>query len=219
MTRTMLMLSAMAAGLLAGCASPAGSPSSAVSAAPNGPAMSQFTSTPVAGLPECKQYSATATIDGKPQPLNGEACRLPDGSWHIAEQPAGTTIVYQTVYWPPTSDVAYDACFDDPYYGPCLYDFPFGFSVGFPVFIDIHHHFDRFVYASQFHRFGPTGHFGPMDDFADGGGFHHAFLGGFPNGFHDGLHDGFHDGFHGGFGGGFHGQFPGGFSGGGFHHR
>ena len=212
MTRTMLILSAVAAGLLVGCAGPAGSPSStAVSAAPNGPAMSQFTSTPVAGLPECKQYSATATIDGKPQALNGEACRLPDGSWHIAEQPAGTTVVYQTVYWPPASDVAYNACFDDPYYGPCLYDFPFGFSVGFPVFIDIHRHFDRFIYAGQFHHFGPAGHFGPMDHFADGGGFH------------DGLHDGFHDGFHGGFGDGFrgefHGQFPGGFSGGGFHRR
>jgi hypothetical protein len=152
--------------------------------------MSEFTSTPVSGLPQCSQYSATATIDGKPQPLTGEACQQPDGSWHIAEQPAGSSIVYQTIYWPPAGAVGYDACFNVPYDYPCLYGFPFGFSAGFPVFIDIHHHF---------HHFGPIGHFGPIDHFAHVGGFH----------------DGFHDGFQGGFAGGFHGGFPGG----GFHHR
>ena len=138
MTRTLLMLQAMAAGLLAGCAGPGALPPSAVApVGENGPAMSQFTSTPIAGLPECKQYSATATVGGKPQPLTGEACRQPDGSWHIAEQPAGGTVLYQTIYWPPAGDIAYDACFDGPYVAgpyvaPCLYDFPFGFSVGFP---------------------------------------------------------------------------------------
>ena len=236
MTRTKLMLFGMAAGVLAGCASPADPPSSgAVSAnAPpvseptvitpsdpgptGGPAvvtpdgaspsdeipMSQFTSTPVAGLPQCNQYSVTATVDGKPQPLNGEACQQPDGSWHIAEQPAGSTVVYQTVYWPPPGDAAYgDACFYGPYDYPCLYGFPFGFSIGFPVFIDIHHHFHHFVFGGQFHHLGPVGHFGPIDHFAHEGGFH--------NGFHNGLHNGFH----GNFGGGFHG----GFSGGGFHNK
>jgi hypothetical protein len=197
MTRTLLMLKAMAAGLLAGCAGPGALPPSDVArVGENGPAMYQFTSTPIAGLPECKQYSATATVGGKPQPLTGEACRQPDGSWHIAEQPAGGTVLYQTIYWPPAGDIAYDACFDGPYVAgpyvaPCLYDFPFGFSVGFPVFIDIHHHFDRFVYAGQFHRFGPDGHFGAMDRSADAGDFRHGF------------HDGFDGGFGGGFGGGF----------------
>jgi hypothetical protein len=172
--------------LLAGCADPAAT-------GPGGSAMSQFVATPVAGLPACQQYNATATLGGKPQPLTGEACRQPDGSWHIAEQPAGTTAVYQTVYWPPP-DVAYNACFDSPYDAPCLYDFPFGFSVGFPVFIDIHRHFDHFVYDGSFHHFGPSGHFGSINRFADAGGFH----------------PGFHNGFHGGFAGGFHGGFPGG---------
>jgi hypothetical protein len=147
----------------------------------DGTAMSEFTSTPVSGLPQCNQYSATATINGKPQPLKGEACQQPDGSWHIAEQPAGSSVVYQTVYWPPAGAVAYDACFGNPYDYPCLYNFPFGASIGVPVFIDIHHHF---------HHFGPIGHFGPIDHFAHVGGFH--------------------DGFHGGFAGGFQGGFPGG---------
>jgi hypothetical protein len=196
MTRTLLMLLVMAAGLLAGCASP-GAPSPLTTAAAGGPALSQFNSTPVAGLPQCEQYSATATAGGKAQPLTGEACRQPDGSWHIAEQPAGGTVLYQTIYWPPAGDIAYDACFDgpyaaDPYGAPCLYDFPFGFSVGFPVFIDIHHHFGRFVYAGQFHRFGPAGHFGAMDRFAAAGDFRHGF------------HEGFDGGFGRGFGGGFH---------------
>ena len=194
MTRTLVMLQVMAAALLAGCAGP-GAPSPGTAAA-GGPALSQFTSTPVAGLPQCKQYTATATVGGKPQPLTGEACRQPDGSWHIAEQPAGGNVLYQTIYWPPAGDIAYDACFDgpyaaDPYGAPCLYDFPFGFSVGFPVFIDIHHHFDRFVYAGQFRRFGPAGHFGAMDHFAAAGDSRHGF------------HDGFDGGFGRGFGGGF----------------
>jgi hypothetical protein len=188
---------------------PAGGPAIVTpngSSTPDGTPMSQFTSTPVAGLPQCNQYSVTATVDGKQQPLNGEACQQPDGSWHIAEQPEGSSVVYQSVYWPPAGAVAYDACFDNPYDYPCLYDFPFGFSIGFPVFIDLHHHFHPFVFGDQFHHFGPVGHLGPVDHFAHFGGFH------------DGFH-GFHNGFHGGFGGGFHGGFPGGFSGGGFHHK
>jgi hypothetical protein len=158
--------------------------------------MSQFTATPVAGLPQCSQYSVTATIDGKTQPLNGEACRQPDGSWHIAEQAAAGGAVYQTVYWPPPESVAYnDVCFDGPYDYPCLYGFPFGFSIGFPVFIDIHHHFHHYISNGQYHS-RPMGHFGPISHFSHVEGFH----GGHEGGFHG-------DDFH---GGGFHG--------GGFHH-
>ena len=162
--------------------------------------MSQFTSTPVANLPQCNQYNATATVDGNLQVLNGEACQQPDGSWEIAEQPAGSTVVYQTIYWPPAGVVATNACFDNVYNYPCLYAFPFGFSVGIPVFIDIHHNFHRFAFDGKSPHFGPIGHFGRLDHFAHIGGFHTEF----------------HNGFHGGFAGGNHGQFHGGFSGGGF---
>jgi hypothetical protein len=183
MSRTKFVLLGMAMGVLGGCATPAG-PS-----APDGATLSQFTSTPVAGLPQCSQYSVTATVNGKPQPLKGEACRQPDGSWHIAEQPAGGADVYQTVYWPPAGPVAYDACFDDVYDYPCLYDFPFAFSIGFPVFIDVHRHFHPFggVHRLDDDRFG---HFGHVDHF---------------NGLHDGFQRGFAGGVHEGFGGGFHG--------------
>jgi hypothetical protein len=167
--------------------------------ASDGTAMSQFTSSPITRLPQCNQYSVTATVDGKKKPLNGEACQQPDGSWHIAEQPVGGKGVYQTVYWPPPADVTYDdVCFDGFYDYPCLYDFPFGFSIGFPVFIDVQHHFHHFVFGDQFHHFGPVGHFGPVDHFSRFGGFHDGF-----------------GGFHGGFASGFHG----GFSGGGFNHK
>jgi hypothetical protein len=66
-----------------------------------GPMMSQFTAMPVAGLLQCCEYSVIANVEGRPQPLKGEACRQPDGSWHIAEQPVNAGDVYQTVYWPP----------------------------------------------------------------------------------------------------------------------
>jgi hypothetical protein len=150
--------------------------------------MSQFTATPVAGLPQCRQYSVTATVDGKPQPLNGEACQQPDGSWHIAEQAAGGGAVYQTVYWPPVGSVAYnDVCFDGPYGYPCLYGFPFGFSIGFPVFIDIHHHFHHFVFNGHFHPFRPIGHLGPVSHFSPAEGFHGDHGGDFHGGeFHHG---------------------------------
>jgi hypothetical protein len=152
--------------------------------------MSQFTSTPVAGLPQCDQYSVTATVGGNQQLLNGEACQQPDGSWHVAEQPAGGGTVYQTVYWPPAGGITYDdVCFDGPYGYPCLYGFPFGFSSGFPVFIDVHHHFHPYIFSRQFHPFGPIGHFGSVSHFARAGGF--------PEGFHEGLGRSFQ-------GGGFH---------------
>jgi hypothetical protein len=125
----------------------------------NGPMMSQFTSTPVAGLPQCREYSVTATVEGNPQPLKGEACQQPDGSWHIAEQPLGGGDVYQTVYWPPPGVVV-------AYADPWFWDVPFGFSIGFPVFVDVRRHFHRFGDV------GRVGHFGNINHSARGGGFH-----------------------------------------------
>ena len=216
MSRGILVLLSVVAALLAGCAPGSDpSPSGAAIMTPGAEAtMSQFTATPVAGLPQCSRYSVTATINGKPQALNGEACRQPDGSWHIAEQPVYGGTIYQTVYWPPPGVVAYnDACFDAPYDYPCLYGFPFGFSIGFPVFIDIHHHFHHFIYNARFHS-RPMGHFGPIGHFGHVEGFH----GDHGEGFHGDHGGGFHGdhggGFHGDYGGGFHG---GGFDGGGFH--
>jgi hypothetical protein len=215
MSRGILILLSVVAGLLAGCTTRSDpAPSGAVSAnapaapepaimtpgaadpvagpgigtpsgtsTPDGTTMSQFTATPVAGLPQCDQYSVTATVDGKPQPLNGEACQQPDGSWHIAEQAAVGEVVYQTVYWPPAGAVAYnDVCFDGPYDYPCLYGFPFGFSVGFPVFIDIHRHFHHFISNGQFHSLRPMGHFGPVSHFSHVEGFHGEHEGDFHGG-------------------------------------
>jgi hypothetical protein len=130
--------------------------------------MSQFTSTPVNGLPQCSEYSVTVTINDEPQLLNGEACRQPDGSWHIAEQPVGAGVIYQTVYWPPlgADDSDDDSCTDYPCSCLCFWAFAFGFSVGFPVFTDAHHHFRRFFATG---RFGHFGHFGYDDGFHRGG--------------------------------------------------
>jgi hypothetical protein len=33
----------------------------------------------------CREYQATATIDGRPQPTHGLACLQPDGSWRIVQ--------------------------------------------------------------------------------------------------------------------------------------
>jgi hypothetical protein len=133
---------------------------------PDGTKMSQFTSTPVVGLPQCNRYSLTTAIDGKQQ--------------------IGGAEVYQTVYWPPGGAAAYNnVCFDDAYGGPYLYDFPFGF----PVFIDVRHHFRS---IDCFHGFDDDrfSHFGHIDH---SGGLHE----GFPKGFIGGFHEDFEGGFHG----------------------
>jgi hypothetical protein len=33
----------------------------------------------------CREYQSSATIDGRPQPTHGVACRQPDGSWRIVQ--------------------------------------------------------------------------------------------------------------------------------------
>lgn len=41
---------------------------------------------PAPAQPYCREYTATATIDGRPIPTYGTACRQPDGSWRIVSQ-------------------------------------------------------------------------------------------------------------------------------------
>ncbi|MFC3674095.1 hypothetical protein [Ferrovibrio xuzhouensis] len=42
----------------------------------------------VAAAPEpyCREYRSTSTVDSKPVPSYGKACRQPDGSWKIVSQ-------------------------------------------------------------------------------------------------------------------------------------
>jgi hypothetical protein len=41
------------------------------------------TTTPTAAGQTCREYRTTATIDGKPEQLNGIACLQPDGTWQF----------------------------------------------------------------------------------------------------------------------------------------
>ena len=128
---------------------------------PGEPVLSQVSATPMAGNPDCRDYTALATIDGKQQKIVGKACRQSDGSWAIAEGPPTNPDQYTTVYWPPT----------DPYYAdyePWLWDAPIGISIGAPFFFDVHHHFHPFFHAGHFGEFRHAEHFGGFH-----GGFSH----------------------------------------------
>jgi len=39
----------------------------------------------VAPAAECRDFSTTNVIDGRPQEVHGTACRQPDGSWRIVD--------------------------------------------------------------------------------------------------------------------------------------
>jgi hypothetical protein len=144
---------------------------------PGEPVLSQVTATPVAGNPDCHNYTALATIDGKQEKIVGKACRQSDGSWAIAEGPPTNPNQYTTVYWPPT----------DPYYAdyePWLWDAPIGISIGAPFFFDVHRHFHPFFHARHFGDFRHAGHFGEFRHAGHFGEFHHAGrFGGFHGGF------------------------------------
>ena len=125
--------------------------------------MSQVTATPVGGNPDCHDYMVVATIDGKQQQITGAACRQPDGSWRIAEGPPDNPTQYTTVYWPPAS----------PYYAysePWLWSAPIGISIGFPFFVDLHHHLHHFVHGGHFEAFVHGGHFGEFHHLRSHGG-------------------------------------------------
>jgi hypothetical protein len=194
-TRVRLLSVGILTAVLTACSGGANSPSSkpvaaaspgttsSEASAPAEPIMSQLTTTPVAGLPECTKYEATADSSGKPQVLNGEACRRPDGSWAIAEQPAGADYIYQAIYVPPPETTDWDGpCFYGPYGTACSLYVPFGFSIGFPFFVDVHRHFRPFVFADfdRFHSFRPIGRFRDFQRHTAFGDFRRGFHGGAP---------------------------------------
>jgi hypothetical protein len=206
-TRRLLLVCAVA-GTLSACSggpdpssiapaeavSPPGTVSDEASAT-NDPVVSQLTTTPVAGLPECTKYKYNATVgtQGKSQVINGEACRQPDGSWAIAEQPVGSQYVYQEVYMPPPDVTDWDGpCFYGAYGSACPLYAPFGFSIGFLFFTDGHNHIHRFVSFGSFNHFPfDHGHFFPFEhghffrhEGFDRGGFHGSEIRPFAGGAH-----------------------------------
>ncbi len=83
--------------------------------------------------PDCREYTALATIAGEQQQIIGRACRQTDGSWRIVEgtpeQPGQVILVY------PPPDYAYPY---PPYY-PWFWGAPFAVGASF-VFFAGHHH-------------------------------------------------------------------------------
>jgi surface antigen len=129
------------------------------------PAFTQVSEQAVPNEANCHDYSATATIDGKPQTIVGRACQQADGSWRVSESVSGQPTQYVVTYQPPPyAEYPYDEAW---LWGP-----PLGFSLGAVVFVDHDHHFHRFHAFDHFHHFG----FGGMHhEFAHhgGGGFTH----------------------------------------------
>jgi hypothetical protein len=112
--------------LAAGCVEP---PPPPVLIAP-GPA------TVAADDPNCRDYTALATIAGEQQQIVGRACRQPDGSWRIVEgtpeQPGQVILVYP----PPSPDWAYPYPSYPWFWGP-----PFAVGASFVFFAGHGHHF------------------------------------------------------------------------------
>jgi hypothetical protein len=85
----------------------------------------------------CREYTSTATVDGKPQETVGTACQGPDGRWRIMDQGAGqagdaTSAPPQQGYAAPPT-VAYPAPYyypPYPYYYPYPYPAYYGPSIG-----------------------------------------------------------------------------------------
>jgi hypothetical protein len=110
----------------------------------------------VAGMPQCRDYTAAAVVNGLPQQIAGRFCRRSDGAWQVVETAPGQPAQYVT-YWPPYGDTA---AYDGWLWGP-----PFGFSLGAAFFVDRHHRFHRF---EHFHDFDHRHNF-------LAGGMHHEF--------------------------------------------
>jgi hypothetical protein len=135
---------------------------------------------PTAATPDaggnCKDYSATATIDGEQHSISGRACKQADGTWRIAEGPPGSAQP-QIAYWQPDGPGYID---DDPW----LWGWPIGFSIGVPFFIDVHHGIRPFAQHGHFGHFVHATHFGGMHGVAR----MHSFSGMHSSG---GMHGGF----------------------------
>src|SRR5437016_3824484 len=70
--------------------------------------------------PYCREFTSTARIDSRNQPLVGRVCQQPDGSWQIVQE--GTPIA---------SDVpspAYANAYPYPYSYPYPYPYPYPYS-------------------------------------------------------------------------------------------
>jgi hypothetical protein len=125
------------------------------------PVVTNVTVAPNTAATPCRDYSLAVTNGDKPQTVLGHACKQPDGSWRITEGPPEAPAQFQTVYWPPDA-VDYDDA-------PWLWDAPFGFSLGFPFFLDVHRHFHAFGHLHG----GNFGHFGMAGFSGRSHGFHH----------------------------------------------
>jgi surface antigen len=42
-----------------------------------------------AAQPDCREFTARVTAAGKPEQAGGQACRQPDGSWHVVQNTPG----------------------------------------------------------------------------------------------------------------------------------
>jgi hypothetical protein len=125
--------------------------SSCVSARPPPPLFSQVTGQVDPNSPNCRDYSAQATVDGKQQEIVGRACQQNDGSWSIAEGPAGQPLQLVTVYAPPPYTYYSD-------YDPWLWGWPIGLSLGASViFVDRDHRFHHVQFANRHNGFGFEG--------------------------------------------------------------
>ena len=113
--------------------------------APTPPVISQVTMTVPAGNPNCREWTATATIEGKLQPIVGRACLQPNGTWKVNEGTPQQPDQYVYAYVPPYDGSLYA-------YDPWLWWPPIGVSVGAFVFVDRDHHLHHFD-----HRFAANG--------------------------------------------------------------
>jgi hypothetical protein len=97
-------------------------------------------STVAADDPNCREYTAVATIAGEQQQqIVGRACRQPDGSWRIVEgtpeQPGQVIMVYP----PPPPNYVYPYPAYPWFWGP-----PFAVGASFAFFSGHgHHHGDH----------------------------------------------------------------------------
>jgi hypothetical protein len=160
-----------AAGILActGCAA----------APPTEPVVSQVTTSVAPDYPDCRNYKATATIDGTERQIVGRACLQNDGSWRITEGPPAQPAEYGAVYEPPPYWVY-------PGYDPWFWGPPIGLSLGAFVFFDRDHHLHRFRGFPHFATRGLHRDFDREGFTGRERGFHGGFGGGGFGGMHRG---------------------------------
>ena len=146
--------------------------SGCVAASSPEPVISQVTTKVASDDPNCREYTALATIGDKQQPVVGRACQQRDGSWKVTEGTPEQPGQYAAVYPPPYG--YYYPDYDPWFWGP-----PIGLSLGAVVFLDRAHHFHRFP---GFHRFAHGGFHGGFHGEFHHGGFGHGGLGGMHRG-------------------------------------